>query len=174
MNVILATLDSPIGQVQLAVAGPALVALDFGDPDDRLAPGLRARFGPALTLARRRDPLGLAGRVRAWFAGDLAALDGIDVDAGGTPFQRRVWAALRRIAPGETATYGALAAALGRPAASRAVGLACGRNPVALVVPCHRVVGARGDLTGYAGGLARKRWLLDHERASSPRPEVAR
>lgn len=156
--------DSPIGPVHLVSDGQALCALELGAPEARLLPLLRARFGPAVALREARDPLGLTARARAWFAGDLAAFDGTAVDGGGTPFQRRVWAALGGIPAGETTTYGALAGALGAPGAARAVGLACGRNPIAIVVPCHRVVGADGRLTGYAGGLDRKRWLLDHER----------
>ncbi len=159
-------IDSPIGEVTLVSDGRALVAMELGAPADRVAARLRARFGADAAVRDGRDPLGLAARARAWFGGDLAAFEGVPVDGGGTPFQRRVWAALRRIPPGRTTTYGALAAALGMPRASRAVGLACGRNPVALAVPCHRVVGADGRLTGYAGGLARKRWLLEHERAA--------
>lgn len=172
MSLSLATAGSPIGPVHLVGDGRALCALELGLPEERLLPLLRARFGPGLTL-RAGDPLGLAGRVRAWFEGDLAAFDGVAVESGGTPFQRRVWAALRRIPPGETTTYGAIAAALGAPRAARAVGLACGRNPIAIAVPCHRVVGADGRLTGYAGGLVRKRWLLEHERAFAARSAAA-
>jgi methylated-DNA-[protein]-cysteine S-methyltransferase len=96
-------------------------------------------------------------------AGDIASLDGIPTESDGTPFQREVWAALRQIPAGETWSYGRLAAHIGRPAAVRAVGLANGANPIGVVVPCHRVIGASGGLTGYAGGLERKRWLLAHE-----------
>ena len=165
MTLLVDALHSPIGPVHLVSDGRALCALEFGAPDERLLRLLRSRFGDGVTLREARDPLGLTGRARAWFEGDLAAFEGIAVDGGGTPFQRRVWAALRRIAPGETTTYGALAGALGVAGAARAVGLACGRNPIAIVVPCHRVVGADGRLTGYAGGLDRKRWLLAHERS---------
>jgi O-6-methylguanine DNA methyltransferase len=116
---------------------------------------------------RRQDlsPLAaaLAARVRAYFAGEADALDGVAVEPGGTPFEREVWEALRRIPAGEPRSYGALARALGRPGAARAVGRACALNPVALLVPCHRVVGADGELTGYAWGIERKRWLLAHE-----------
>jgi methylated-DNA-[protein]-cysteine S-methyltransferase len=87
----------------------------------------------------------------------------LTVTTGGTDFQRTVWKALRAIPAGETRTYGQLAAAIGSPRAVRAAGLANGQNPVAVIVPCHRVIGANGTLTGYAGGLARKRWLLAHE-----------
>ena len=101
--------------------------------------------------------------VEAYFAGDVRALDGVAVKTGGTAFQRTVWAALRAIPPGETRSYGQLAAAIGSPKAVRAAGLANGQNPVAVIVPCHRVIGSNGTLTGYAGGLERKRWLLKHE-----------
>jgi methylated-DNA-[protein]-cysteine S-methyltransferase len=100
----------------------------------------------------------------AYFAGDLAAVDQVGVSYFGTEFENRVWAALREIGPGRTATYGEMAAMLEVPKAARAVGRANSMNPVAIVVPCHRVVGANAKLTGYAGGLDRKRWLLDHER----------
>ncbi len=159
-------IDSPIGPLHLVSDGRALCALEAGPPEARLLPLLRARFGEGVALRAAPDPLGLARRARAWLAGDLRAFDGVPVDGGGTPFQRKVWAALRLIPPGETTTYGALAAALGAPGAARAVGAACGRNPIAIAVPCHRVVGAGGGLTGYAGGLERKRWLLEHERAA--------
>ena len=100
---------------------------------------------------------------RRLFAGELSAIDDLPVESGGTEFQRAAWKALRRIPAGETRSYGAQAAAIGRPAAVRAVGLANGANPIGVIVPCHRVVGANGTLTGYAGGLERKRWLLAHE-----------
>ena len=91
------------------------------------------------------------------------AVETVGGNTAGTPFQRAVWAALRAIPVGATTTYGAIAAALGKPGASRAVGMANGSNPVAIVVPCHRVVGANASLTGFGGGLPRKRWLLEHE-----------
>ncbi len=104
-------------------------------------------------------------RIEAYFRGDLGAVDDLEVDGGGTPFQRRVWQALREVPAGETASYQELAAELGRPTASRAVGSANARNPIALVVPCHRIVRSDGNLGGYAYGLTRKRWLLEHEGA---------
>ncbi|RIK91560.1 MAG: cysteine methyltransferase, partial [Proteobacteria bacterium] len=110
-------------------------------------------------------PRPVAAALAAYFAGDLGALGALAIRPGGTDFQRRVWDALRRIPAGATTSYGALAERIGRPGACRAVGLANGANPIALVVPCHRVIGADGSLTGYAGGAPRKRWLLDHERA---------
>jgi O-6-methylguanine DNA methyltransferase len=101
--------------------------------------------------------------IAAYFAGDLTALDRVPVKTNGTTFQKDVWSALRSIPAGETVSYGALAARIGRPRAVRAVGLANGRNPVGVIVPCHRVIGANGTLTGYAGGVERKRALLAHE-----------
>jgi methylated-DNA-[protein]-cysteine S-methyltransferase len=102
-------------------------------------------------------------RIRDYFSGDHHAIDSIPVNAGGTPFQQQVWHALRAIPSGTTMTYGALALQLGRPTASRAVGAANGANPIGIVVPCHRVIGANTSLTGYARGLERKTWLLRHE-----------
>jgi methylated-DNA-[protein]-cysteine S-methyltransferase len=103
----------------------------------------------------------------AYFDGDVRALDALPVKTQGTAFQSEVWAALRAIPVGQTRSYGQLAAAIGRPSAVRAVGLANGSNPVGVIVPCHRVIGANGTLTGYAGGLERKRWLLAHEAANA-------
>ncbi len=157
---------APIGPVLLVSDGHSLLALDFGAPEERLIRLLRARFGPDVTLREADDPQGFASAVRAYFAGDLAALDRMPADGGGTLFQRRVWAALREIPAGQTRSYGEIASRLGIPGAARAVGAANGRNPVNLVVPCHRVVGSSGDLTGYGGGIERKRWLLAHERGT--------
>jgi methylated-DNA-[protein]-cysteine S-methyltransferase len=153
----------PIGSVRIVSDGPVVLALDFGPAEVRLLPLLRARFGAEPQLCPADDPGGIATAVRAYFDGDVAALDKVAIDGGGTPFQRRIWEMLRSMKPGTTRSYGALAAALGQPGAARAVGLANGRNPISLIVPCHRVVGANGALTGYAGGIARKRWLLAHE-----------
>jgi len=125
--------------------------------------GLRWRGG--VELVPTDDPSGLSKRLRAWFAGDLDAFAGVEVELGGTDFQREVWSALREIPTAETVSYGRIATRIGRPNAVRAVGLANGANAVAIVVPCHRVIGADASLTGYGGGLERKRWLLDHERA---------
>jgi len=166
MTLEVAEFHSPIGTITLAVRDGALAALVFveGWPDGRVR--LAKRFGD-VDLRRAADPAGVSGRLAAYFAGDLGALDAIAVDAGGTPFQRRVWAALRTIPPGETVSYQTLARRIGAPTAVRAVGAANGDNPVGIVVPCHRVIGADGSLTGYAGGIERKRWLLTHERAST-------
>ncbi|HYS07474.1 MAG TPA: methylated-DNA--[protein]-cysteine S-methyltransferase [Myxococcales bacterium] len=139
------TVETPIGPVHLALEGDALCALRFDAPFEGVP---------------ERTPV--SDRVRAYFAGDVRALDEIAVEPAGTPFQRRVWKALREIPPGETRTYGDLARQLGTH--PRAVGSANGANPVCLAIPCHRVIGADGKLCGYAWGEDRKRWLLDHER----------
>ena len=165
MNLAIDAFTSPIGPITLVSDGRALVALEFGSPEERVLRLLAARFGPGAAVRDVADPQGFTSRARAYFAGELDALASCPVDGGGTAFQRRVWTALREIAPGETVSYSALAARLGMPGASRAVGLANGRNPIAIAVPCHRVIGADGSLTGYAGGIERKRWLLGHERA---------
>jgi methylated-DNA-[protein]-cysteine S-methyltransferase len=166
-DLLLDRLETPIG-VLLLIADRAgrLQAAEWADAAARLAPLLRRRFATTLeALAPARDPGGLTGALAAYFAGAIAAIDALPVGAAGTPFQHQVWAALRAIPAGSTATYGTVAARLGRPAATRAVGHANGANPVSVVVPCHRLVGADGSLTGYGGGLARKRWLLTHEGA---------
>ena len=121
--------------------------------------------GPPRTtdLAAPPTPTAAAGAVAAYFAGDVRAIERLPVETGGTPFQRAVWAALRDIPCGTTVSYGEIARRIGRPKAVRAVGMANNANPVGVIVPCHRVIGAGGDLTGYGGGLDRKRWLLDHE-----------
>jgi len=149
-SVLVDEIQSPIGRIVIAVRDGRLCALEFGRA--RVIRTLAGRYGRTRT-------------VRAYLAGDLAALDRIPVDAGGTPFQRRVWQALRRIRPGRTRSYGALARAIGHGAAARAVGAANGQNPISIVVPCHRLIGGGASLTGYGGGLWRKRWLLRHEGA---------
>jgi methylated-DNA-[protein]-cysteine S-methyltransferase len=106
--------------------------------------------------------------MKRYFAGDLAAIDELPVRTAGTPFQRDVWRALRAIPHGTTVSYAKLAEQVGRPNAVRAVGLANGSNPIGVVVPCHRVVGSNGSLTGYGGGIERKRWLLQHEIRHQP------
>ena len=111
----------------------------------------------------RAAPPAIRHAINKYFSGDLFAIDAIPVTTGGTSFQRDVWAALRTIQPGTTLSYGKLARQLGRPKSVRAVGLANGANPVAIVIPCHRVIGTDGSLTGYGGGVNRKRWLLIHE-----------
>ncbi|MEJ1976203.1 MAG: methylated-DNA--[protein]-cysteine S-methyltransferase [Acetobacteraceae bacterium] len=168
MNFQLARLPSPIGEVLLVFDGEIVRALDFHDYEARMHQLLRLHYG-AYSLTPAEPPAAVAQAIQAYFAGDLTALDRIAVQTGGTDFQRLVWAALRRIPAGATTSYGRLAAQIGRPGASRAVGLANGANPVSIVVPCHRVIGANASLTGYGGGLGRKAWLLAHE---SPAPAL--
>ncbi len=155
---------SPLGTLTIVAADGALCAAAFPVMRRPMLAGIRARF-PGVLLTRRRDPNGYATRLRAYFAGDLEAIDGIRVDAGGTPFEERVWAALRKVPAGATTTYRELAEVLRCPRAARAVGTADARNPACVVVPCHRMIGSDGRLRGYAGGLWRKQWLLEHEGA---------
>lgn len=159
-------LASPLGEILLVTdADGAVRALDFHDHVPRLLRLLRLQQGP-VDLAEGAAPAGIRQALEAYFAGELAALTTLPLLSGGTAFQRQVWTALLDIPPGATASYAALAARLGRPTATRAVGAANGANPIAILVPCHRVVGARGALTGYGGGLWRKQWLLAHEGAN--------
>jgi methylated-DNA-[protein]-cysteine S-methyltransferase len=156
-------LQTPIGAALLVtdVEG-ALCALDWEDYEPRMRQLLRQQHGKAM-LQNARAPEYLRAALSAYFAGELASLDAIKWRVAGTAFQRRVWAALRTIPVGTTTSYCALAARLAMPQAVRAVGRANGSNPISIVVPCHRVIGANGALTGYGGGLHRKRWLLEHE-----------
>ena len=160
------TLASPIGAILLACddAG-ALRALDFEGYEDRMHRLLTRRYGEVVMQAGAA-PEDVTGPIRRYFAGELDALREVPWRSEGTAFQESVWRALTSIPPGETWSYGALAAQIGAPKAVRAVGLANGANGVALVAPCHRVIGADGSLTGFGGGLHRKRWLLRHEGAT--------
>ena len=163
MDLLLHQLPSPIGTVLLVTdAAGTLRALDFADHEARMRRLLRLQYGD-VELCAGPDPVGIRDALLAYFGGDTQALSCVPVTTGGTVFQRSVWSALRAIPAGETRSYGAVAAALGKPGAARAVGLANGANPVAIVVPCHRVIGADASLTGFGGGLHRKRWLLRHE-----------
>jgi O-6-methylguanine DNA methyltransferase len=163
MRLAIDRLSTPIGTLLLVSDGAGRVrALDFDDYEARMLRLLKRHYGDP-TLAPGPAPAAVRRGLDAYFAGDLTAIDNIPVATGGTPFQRTVWAALRRIPAGTTTSYGALAATIGRPSAIRAVGLAVGSNPIAVVVPCHRAIGTDHSLTGYAGGLPRKRWLLEHE-----------
>jgi methylated-DNA-[protein]-cysteine S-methyltransferase len=162
-------LKSPIGELVGYVREGALCALDFGDREEGNRALLERRFG-AIDVREGTEARETRRRLEAYLAGDLEVLDAIAVDPGGTEFQAKVWAALRRIPPGRTVSYAELAVAVGSPSAVRAVGTANGQNPVPVVIPCHRVVRSDGTLGGYGGGLDRKRWLLDHEKARLPRP----
>ncbi len=158
-----ATRTTPVGSVRFAVDDEgAVVALGFDDHWAALAHRLdRLAGGVTFVPSRAAAPVGDA--LDAYLAGDVAALDVLRVAPHGTDFQRRVWTALRAIPAGATASYGDIARAVGAPRAVRAVGAANGANPVSIIVPCHRVIGRDGSLTGYGGGLPRKAWLLAHE-----------
>jgi methylated-DNA-[protein]-cysteine S-methyltransferase len=158
---------SPIGMLVLVTRGDVLHVLAFAERWPQHRRRLQG-MEPGLELVRVAEAV-VAAPLDAYFAGDLNALDAIVAAPHGTAFQRRVWERLRSIAAGETSTYGDLARALGTPSACRAVGAANGANPISIVLPCHRVVGGGGQLTGYGGGLERKRWLLEHERAHAGR-----
>lgn len=165
MTIRTTTVQYPLGSFHVAVRGPGrderVVAVSFdADHFDRLAERVRARY-PDEPWAQGDSAA--ADALRRYVDGDLAALDDVAVDTAGTPFQERVWAALRSIPVGSTWSYADLAAAVGSPGAVRAVGSANGANPVSIVVPCHRVVRSDGSLGGYGGGLDRKSWLLEHE-----------
>ncbi len=155
-------IETPVGPTVLLARDGVLLMLEFEDAADRVAREMKLRFG-AETHQPADDPFGLASRLDAYFRGDLSVIEGIETDGGGTVFQKRVWAELKRIPCGVTISYGELARRLGDRNLMRAVGLANGRNPIAIVVPCHRVIGADGSLTGYGGGIERKKWLLAHE-----------
>ncbi len=165
-RLILDRMTTPVGQSLLVTDDQGrLRVLDFGDYEDRMARLLTRAYGP-VRLETGRTPAAIRQALEAYFAGELSGLAQIPWATGGTDFQRTVWQALTTIPAGETLSYGALAARIGRPKAVRAVGLANGANPVAIVVPCHRVIGSDGSLTGYGGGLPRKQWLLSHEGAT--------
>lgn len=155
---------SPLGALLLVTDGRALRALDYEDCAEHMRRLLRLHYDED-RLEERAAPTFVKRALRDYFAGELGALASLPVATRGTPFQRRVWAALRRIPPGTTTSYGRLAERVGVPGGARAVGMANHSNPVAIVVPCHRVIGIHGTLTGYAGGVERKRWLLEHERS---------
>jgi methylated-DNA-[protein]-cysteine S-methyltransferase len=158
-------IDTPIGEL-LLVADTAgkLRAIDWTDYEARMVRLLRLHYGQnGFELRPARNPHGLRDAITSYFGGDLAVIDKIPVQTAGTPFQRSVWNALRGIPCGSPISYGELADRIGRPTAVRAVGHANGSNPIGIVVPCHRVIGSNGSLTGYGGGLERKRWLLEHE-----------
>jgi methylated-DNA-[protein]-cysteine S-methyltransferase len=159
-------LPTPIGEIDLVTdADGRLRVLEFHDQPQRLARALRLHHrGQAVETGAA--PPAVRDGLAAYFGGDLTALMTVPWAIGGTAFQRQVWNALVEIPPGEPTTYARLAERIGRPSAVRAVGLANGANPIAVVVPCHRVIGIGGALTGYGGGIARKRWLLAHEGAA--------
>jgi len=158
-------IKTPIGDLDIvADEDGRLRAVEWTDHSDRMHHSLRLQCGKdGYALKNARNPAGLSTALRAYFDGELIAIDRLKVATGGTEFQKSVWKALRTIACGETITYARLAERVGRPTAVRAVGRANGDNPISVVVPCHRVIGTNGSLTGYGGGIERKRWLLAHE-----------
>jgi methylated-DNA-[protein]-cysteine S-methyltransferase len=161
---------SPVGIVTIVSDGAAVRAVDFEGYESRMHRLLTQHCG-AYQLKKVRDAGGFTTLLKAYFDGDLAALADVPTATNGTPFQMKVWAALRKIPVGTTTTYRTIAARIGKPLACRAVGLANGANPIALVIPCHRVIGANSRLTGYGGGLDRKQWLLSHEGALNRAPD---
>jgi O-6-methylguanine DNA methyltransferase len=163
-----ATIETPLGPMLALASDAGLCALEFTGPRKRLTrldARLKHHFPPHDIVD---DEDRVIERARRWlhdyFAGERADVSDLPLDMHGAIFERRVWRALLAIPPGETRSYGSLAKVLGNPDAARAVGMANGANPIAIIVPCHRVIGASGSLTGYGGGLQRKTWLLDHER----------
>jgi methylated-DNA-[protein]-cysteine S-methyltransferase len=168
VRLLLDHLDTPIGSLALVVDEEGrLRAAGFTDGHSRMERELRGYSGESRSeLLPASNPGGFTKALRAYFDGDLTAFDGLPLKMGGTAFQSDVWRALREIPCGETRTYGQIARRIGRPTAVRAVGLANGSNPIGIVVPCHRVIGSDGSLTGYGGGIERKRWLLAHERGA--------
>ena len=165
-RLILAEVAAPIGAFLIATDGAGLLrAVDFWANEPRLRAQLARQYG-AVPVEHGQAPAPILRAFADYFGGDIRALERVPVATVGTPFQEKVWAALRRIPAGQTRSYGQLAAEIGEPDAARAVGLANAQNPIAIVIPCHRVIGADGSLTGFGGGLPRKRWLLTHEGAA--------
>ena len=166
-------LTTPIGEALIVTDDKGMLrAFDWADRQSGMMRLLRLHYG-SLTPQPGAAPSAMRRLLRRYFEGDVGCLAAIEWRTGGTAFQRTVWRALTTIVPGETLSYGALATRLGRPRSVRAVGAANGANPISVVVPCHRVIGADGSLTGYGGGLERKRWLLKHEGASVRADRVA-
>jgi methylated-DNA-[protein]-cysteine S-methyltransferase len=164
-------LVTPVGDLVVVTdADGAVRALDWLDYEARMLRLLGLHYRAGFTLAQGRVPALVRSALHAYFSGSTRALDELVVATGGSAFQREVWSALRRIPVGSTWSYGQLAEHIGKPRAVRAVGLANGANPVSVIVPCHRVIGASGALTGYAGGIERKRWLLEHEGVALTKP----
>ncbi len=162
MKLLIDRIASPLGTIILISDGKSLCSLDFADYEPRMMALLYKRY-ESLQLENAIDPQGFSSKVRAYLDRDYGSLDDIPINAGGTDFQQQVWQMLRTISVGSAVSYGQLATKLGKPTAARAVGMANSLNPIAIVVPCHRVIGAKAKLTGYAGGLKRKQWLLQHE-----------
>ncbi|GBE92319.1 methylated-DNA--[protein]-cysteine S-methyltransferase [Nostoc cycadae] len=162
MKLVIDKINSAIGTILIVTDGEKLCALDFADYEPRMLKLLKKRY-VSFDFQYLKNPQGFSNQIQAYFDGDHTSLNNIPISTGGTVFQQQVWLALRTIPWGKTISYTELAVRIGKPKAYRAVGMANSLNPIALVLPCHRVVGANAALTGYAGGLERKRWLLNHE-----------
>lgn len=162
-----ATIDSPTGPFTIVASDEAVLASGWTDDVARLLALIGRDLLPAEPPAPRRELGRFTDAARAYFGGDLAAIDDVPIAVSATPFHERAWQELRKIPAGRPETYGALAARCGSPTAVRAAGTACGRNPVALFVPCHRIVRSGGGLGGFGYGLPVKRWLLDHEQGAT-------
>jgi methylated-DNA-[protein]-cysteine S-methyltransferase len=163
-----ATMATPLGPIQLEFSATGLKNLIFVEKEEvprkqsgKSAPGMSSL--PEETLHKWRNQLGQA--LERYFAGKPVSFEGLPLNLEGSPFHLQVWRELRKVPPGETVSYQELARRLGKPRAARAVGQACGANPIPLIIPCHRVIAANGTLGGFSSGLERKRWLLEHEGA---------
>jgi len=174
LNFLLDHLPTPIGDIYLVADDEGnLRATFWTDRESELRRFLARHYAPArIELTPARNPHNLTTRLAAYFAGDLHAIDSVPVRTAGTAFQQIVWRALRDIPCGATISYSELASRIAHPDAVRAVGTANGANPIGVVVPCHRVIGANGSLTGYGGGIERKRWLLEHEGVPTRAPRL--
>ena len=163
-------IETPTGPMQIVCDDARnLRAVDWDDRERRMRDLLRRYYGAnAVHWRQAPHPSAAARALHAYFEGDLDALTALPIATNGTVFQHAVWSALRKIPAGRTVSYGMLAKQIGKPKAVRAVGAANGANPIAIVVPCHRIIGADASLTGYGGGLHRKKWLLAHERGARP------
>ena len=157
-------IETPIGDMILVARDGVLLLLEFEDATGRVEREMKMRF-KNFEMQPATNPFGLTDIMRDYFTGNIRAIDRILTDGGGTAFEKSVWAELRKIPAGVTRSYGSIARKLGDINMSRAVGTANGRNPISIVVPCHRVIGADGSMTGYGGGIHRKEWLLRHEGA---------
>jgi methylated-DNA-[protein]-cysteine S-methyltransferase len=169
LQLVVDRLDTPIGEMLIvADQNGKLRAVDWREYEARMLRLLRLHYGESgFRLGPARNGNSLTRTISSYFEGELTAIDTLAVETGGTPFQQEVWQALRQIPCGATISYARLAEQIGRSTAVRAVGSANGSNPIGIVVPCHRVIGADGSLTGYGGGIERKRWLLQHESYAS-------
>ncbi|MBP6011039.1 MAG: methylated-DNA--[protein]-cysteine S-methyltransferase [Alphaproteobacteria bacterium] len=162
MQLFVERIKTPIGPLLITHDGKALANIAFADREERRA-GELARDFPGAEVKRARERSRFADALESYFEGNTRTIDKLPVINFGTDFQRRCWSELRRVPAGSTRTYSEHARIIGRPNASRAVGAANGFNPVSIVVPCHRLIGANGSLIHYGGGIERKRWLIDHE-----------